>query len=96
MWLSGTLMFSARFNGSGSIVRPPGKIVIGSSAPDASIANGMALSGIDRPPGNRVNAGRMLPVTSIFNGILEVPISGILMVGILITALPVDPLLPAK
>ncbi len=38
MLLSGTVRFSARCSGSGRSY-PPGKIVIGSSAPDARIVN---------------------------------------------------------
>src|SRR5436190_15838072 len=55
--LGGTVMFIATVNGNGSIVKPPGKMVIGSNTPAPVIVNGMAFWGIDKPFGNNVNAG---------------------------------------
>ncbi|CNU14893.1 Uncharacterised protein [Mycobacterium tuberculosis] len=90
MLLSGTVRFSARCSGSGSIVYPPGKIVIGSSAPDASIVNGMAFVGIVRPPANKVKAGRP-PLMFTSNRNLVVAICGISKPGIDILSSPVVP-----
>ncbi|CKS84629.1 Uncharacterised protein [Mycobacterium tuberculosis] len=90
--LSGTLMLRARLSGSGSIVKPPGNIVIGSSTPDASMVNGIAFCGMLRPPGNSVKAGRP-PDTSILSGIGDVVIVGMVTVGRVSARLPVVALL---